>query len=134
MKQESDLPQYLKETNKQSFFINTSETSEILSEIKPLKSSKSSGPLGIPVKILKLFPDAFTEPINLITNLSFLTGSFPSTIKQANVIAVFKNDDHTLYNNYRPISLLSNITKVIGKLMHKRLMQFLNLTKQFYDK
>ena len=89
IKPKSDFSQYLKDPNQQSFFIAAAESSEILSEIKSLKSSKSSGPSGIPVKILKLFPDAFTEPVKLITNLSFATGSFPSTLKQANVIAIF---------------------------------------------
>ena len=67
------------------------------------------------------------EAISLIANLSFETDTFPETLKQANVTPIFKKDNHTLCNNYRPISLLSNISKGIERLVHKRLPKFLNL-------
>ena len=67
--------------------------------------------------------NAFTEPIKLLTNLSFVTRSFSSTLKQAYVIPIFKKDDH------RPISLLSNISKIIDK--HPMQLWHLN---QFCDK
>ena len=59
-----------------------------------------------------------------MTTTSFLT--FLSTLKIANVIPIFKKEDHTLCNNYCSISLLSNISKIIEKLVHIRLSKFLN--------
>ena len=62
----------------------------------------------------------------MLINTSFESGQFPSQMKVANVIPIPKKDDKTILNNYRPISLLPNISKIVEKLMHKRLYQFLD--------
>ena len=72
--------------------------------------------------------------ISLIANISFSTGTFPSTLKTLNVIPIYKKDDHTVCNNYRPISLLSNISKIIEKIVHKQLTKFLNKNPILYEK
>ena len=51
-----------------------------------------------------------------------MTGVFPSVLKTAKVVPVFKKDCKLNYSNYRPISLLSNIEKILGKLMYKDCM------------
>ena len=66
-------------------------------------------------------------------NLSFLIGVFPSVLKTAKVVPVFKRDSKLDYSNYRPISLLSNIGKILEKLMHKRLYKFLNNNNIIYN-
>ena len=50
-----------------------------------------------------------------------MTGVSPSVLKTAQVVPVFKKYSKLNYSNYRPISLLSNIEKILKKLMHKRL-------------
>ena len=55
-----------------------------------------------------------------------MTGVFPSVFKNAKVVPVFKEDSKLDYSNYRPISLLSNIEKILEKLMYERLCTFLN--------
>ena len=50
-----------------------------------------------------------------------MTGVFPSVVKTAKVVLVFKKDSKLNYSNYRPISLLPNIEKILEKLMYKRL-------------
>ena len=66
-------------------------------------------------------------------NLSFLTGVFPSVLKTAKVVPVFKKDSKLGYSKYRPISLLSNIEKILEKLMYKRLYTFLNKNNIIYN-
>ena len=66
-------------------------------------------------------------------NLSFSPGVFPSLLKMARVVPIFKEDSELEYQNYRPISLLSNIEKILKKLMHKRVYQFLTENKVIYD-
>ena len=124
----------MKNPNSNSFFITPTNNEEVLSEIKNLKKDKSSGPSSTPVKILKLFQTPLSKPISLIANLSFSTGIFPVNLKTANVIPIFKKDDHTSCNNYRPISLLSNISKIIERLIHSRLMTFLNANEILYKR
>ena len=120
---------YLKNPNSNSFFITPTNNEEVPSEIKNLKKDKSSGTSSIPVKTLKLFQTPLSKPISLTANLSFSTGIFPTNLKTANVIPIFKKDDHTSCNNYHPISLLSNKSKIIERLIHSCLMTFLNTCK-----
>ena len=58
-------------------------------------------------------------------NLSFTTGVFPSVLKTAKLVPVFKKDSKLDYSNYRAISLLSNIEIILEKLMCKRFYIFL---------
>lgn len=62
-----------------------------------------------------------------IVNLSVTPGSDPSKLKKAKVIPVFKTEDETDANNYRPISLLSTFERVFEKVMYNWMMHFINV-------
>ena len=98
-----------------------------------LDSYKSSGPNNIPVKILKLLKNDISQQLSDIFNMSFSTGQFPSVLKIAKVIPIHKKQSRVDYTNYRPISLLSNIEKIIEKLMYKRLSNFLDINNLIYS-
>ena len=117
----------MRNPSEQSFFISPTNAEEVLSEIKNLKNNKSTGPSSFPTKFLKLFPTSLGETISLIANISFSNGNFPSALKIANVIPIFKKDDHTLCNNYRSVSLLSNISKIIEKRAPNHLLNASNI-------
>ena len=125
---------YLSNPNEYSVFIKPTNAEEVLHEITKLKNNKSIGPSSILPEFVKLFKTTLSEPISLIANISFSTGAFPSTSKTTNVISIYKKDDHPVCNNYRPISLLSNISKTIQKLVHNRLSTFLNKNSILYEK
>ena len=55
-----------------------------------------------------------------------MIGVFPSVLQSAKVVPVFKKYSKLNYSKYRPISLLSNIEKILEKLMYKRLYAFLD--------
>ena len=55
-----------------------------------------------------------------------MTGVFPSVLKTTKVVPVFKKDSKLGYSNYRPISLLSKVEKILEKRIYKRLYTFLN--------
>ena len=61
----------------------------------------------------------------MIINQSFITGKYPDALKISKVIPIHKSRDTCDLNNYRPISLLSIFDKIMEKLMHKRLYEFL---------
>lgn len=61
--------------------------------------------------------------------MSFIEGVFPDLLKNAKVEPIFKNGDNLSINNYRPISVLPVLSKILEKLMHKSLMSFLNDSK-----
>ena len=118
---------YLSYSNTNTFFLTPTDKNEISLIISSLNSHKSSGPNSIPVKILKLLKNDISQQLSDIFNMSFPTGQFPSVLKIAKVIPIHKKQARVDYTNYRPISLLSNIERIIEKLMNKRLSNFLAL-------
>ena len=116
---------YLKHPNPKTFFISPTTPDEIKNIINSIKSSKCVGPNSIPTKILHLIKDKISIPLSELINKSFATGCFPNICKTAKVIPIFKTESRLLCNNYSSISLLSNISKIIEKIMHQRLNKFL---------
>ena len=123
---------YLNNPNDSSFFINPATSEEVESYIKILQNSKSIGPSSLPTKLFKKFSKALSQPLCKLINLSFSTGVFPEILKTAQVIPVYKKESKSDFNNYRPISLLSNISKIFEKMMHIRLYNFLDASKELY--
>ena len=74
------------------------------------------------------------KPLVYLINLSFSTGVFPDLLKIANIIPVLKKGDRQDYSNYRPISLISNLSKLIEKLAHKSLYNFLEKYSLLFEK
>ena len=59
-------------------------------------------------------------------NASIETGMYPSQLKHAKIVPIFKSDDKEEPGNYRPISLLSNLNRIFEKLMYNRLKIFID--------
>ena len=117
-----------------SLLLSPVTITEIQNIISNLDINKSIGPNSIPTKILKEYKEILSEPISYLINLSFLTGEFPSILKFAKVIPIFKKGDQQDCSNYRPISLLSNINKIFEKTLHYRLKKFLDKHQCLYKK
>ena len=122
-KDKNKFSDYLKNQMEQSFFISPTSSDEIESQIKHLKNQKASGPNSIPTAIFKKFGKNISVPLTELINLSFNQGKFPAVLKIVSVTPTFKKGDKLDVNNYRPISLISNISKIIEKLIHKRLLE-----------
>ena len=80
-----------------------------------------------------LLKNEISKQLADLFNFSFVTGVFSSVLKTAKVAPVFKKDSKLDYSNYRPISLLSNVEKILEKLMYKRLYTFLNSNNIIYN-
>ena len=111
---------YLKNLNLNSIFFYQHLLMKLLKCIHNLKSIKASGPNSINIKILNSIKFQFSKTLSDLINLSFFSGSFPFVLKLAKVIPVLKKGSKLETQNYRPISLLSNIDKIFQKLMYKR--------------
>ena len=95
---------------------------------------KSIGPNSIATRFSKQFYKEISIPIEKLINLSFETEIFPDALKLARIIPIFKKGDLLQCNNYRPISLTSDISKIMEKLVHQRLCIFLENSNVLYDK
>ena len=115
---------FLKNRNQFNFLIAHLSNEEVLSIINNLEN-KTAGPQSIPVNLLKLIPDLILIPLCRIISKSFSTGIFPNSLKICKIIPIHKGGLTNNISNYRPISLLSIFDKIIEKLMHKRLYNFL---------
>ena len=101
--------------------IVTSER-EVLQILNSLDANKSTGPDEIPVKLLKLSAHLIAKPLSDLFNKSLDSGVYPSKFKEANVRPIFKKKGSPSdYSSYRPISLLSSLSKVFEKIVHKRI-------------
>ena len=124
---------YLKERNPHSFYMKPIIHTEIEDIISPFKISKSTGPFSVPVKLLKLLKPYISKPLAIIFNESITLGIFPDKLKCAKVIPIHRKGSPTDPSNYRPISLLSIYSKILEKLIYKRLHEFLDKMDAFYS-
>ena len=82
-----------------------------------MPSNKSFGFYSCPVSILKSASSFVSNIIAEIFNTSVEIGKYPTKLKMAKVIPIYKSDGETDPNNYRPISLLSCFNRIFEKLI-----------------
>ena len=111
--------EYLKHQCKNSVFIQPTDSNKIANIISSLNIKKASGTFCIPYKILIILKQAISAQFADLFNISFSSGSFPSIRKTAKVVPVFKQGSKLDCYNFCPISLSSNIDKILEKLMYK---------------
>ena len=109
----------LKNQNLTLFLLSPATEKEISNIIVFLNARKATGPNSTPNFVLKEFKEELKKRLRIITNMSFTTGQFPTKGKEAHVIPFYKKGDKLECSNYRPISLLPNISKIIEKNMYK---------------
>ena len=93
--------------------------------ISSFDSKKSVGPNSIPTKIFNLLKNDISSQLADIFNISFSSGVFPTILKVASVAPIYKKDSKLDCSNYQPILLLSNIEKILEKLMYNKVYIFL---------
>ena len=108
-----------------SIYIKPTEPGEVHSVIKGFKNKAT---LDTKIGPLKLANSSlnFTTALAKVINTSFNQGVFPNALKVARVVPIHKDGTKTDVSNYRPISLLSSFSKIYEKLMHTRIIGFLN--------
>ena len=108
-----------------SFVLLDITEDEITKSIHNLKLNSSPGYDDITPKLLKITVPYISKVLLHIFNSSFKTGTFPSRMKTAKVVPIFKKGNRSDVNNYRPISLLPILSKCLEKIMHNRLTSYL---------
>ena len=124
---------YLKDPANNTFYMSPTNAREVEQKLKTLKTNKAVGPNSIPTKILKTYSKSLSKPLSELINLSFAQGKFPTILKIAKVIPIPKKGDKSECDNCRPISLKSNTSKLLEKLVHERLYSFLEKEKLLFE-
>lgn len=104
--------------------IATTDT-EILNLMLKVDTSKACGHDNFSNKIIKMCCEGIAKSFSVLCNISLSRGEFISEWKKANVIPIFKKGDRQLKENYRPVSLLDSLSKIIEKVVFIRLYKFL---------
>ena len=119
--------------NDSTMYMYPTDPEEIKKIMQKMKPKKSAGHDGISTKLLKSLTDVISIPLAVVLNKSLAEGIVPDEMKIAKVIPIYKSKDHQSFTNYRPISLLPATSKVMEKIVHKRLYGFLNMHHILYN-
>ena len=130
----TNITKYLKQIkrNDHSIFLVPTDKSEIEKLITGLPNKNSSGFDLVNNKLLKLIKTEIAIPLEIVFNQSIECGIFPDKMKLAEVVPLYKGKSRLEPGNYRPISLLPTISKILENIMYKRTYNFLNDNNQIY--
>ena len=127
------LPDFQFDTNARIDNIETTEL-EVKRLLTQLSMHKATGPDGIGNRVLKHCSNTLCKPLTVLFNKSLADGAFPRTWKLANVSPVYKKGSKSDKVKYRPTSLLSNMSKVLEKIVFKRLYEYLTENRLLTEK
>ena len=123
---------YLTKNITSSFNFSHVSVSDVFTIIKNFAPKTTEGHDGLSMKIIKLFDENFLSAFALIINQSLTTGIFPDNLKIAKVLPIYKKDDETLFDNYRPISILPAISKLFERVVYNQLYEYFALNNLLY--
>ena len=106
------------------FSLKTVSRKDIEKEILKLNVAKDSQDSDIPTKIIKKNSDIFSDILFKEFKKSLEICKFPSCLKMGNVTPVYKNGNRSDKDNYRPVSILSNLSKIFESCLCKQISTF----------
>jgi len=105
----------------------------IVKIVKSFAPKNSADTDGVSSKMIKFIIEEISIPLSHIFNLSLETGQFPTQLQTSRVIPIFKSGNPLECDNYRPISLLSAFSKILEKIVAKKLLAHLSENNLIYD-
>ena len=120
---------FLKADNAPLLEFSLTSPGEIVDIIRAFQSKTSTDIDGMSMKLLKSVAIEISFPLAHIFNLSLKNGTFPSELKLSRVIPIHKGGKPDLCDNYRPIALLSSISKILEKIVSLKLVNHLEINK-----
>ena len=112
-----------------SFYYDPITPHEVVEQLHQLDPSKACGPenIGLPNKFYKMIGPIVASYLADMFNACYDQGIYPSILKHTKVISIHKSGNRNSASNYRPISILSAVSKVFENLLYKRIEKFLSL-------
>ena len=97
--------------------------------VKDRNETNATGCYGIALKFIRDALPVISFYLTITVNTSIVTGSYPLLWKHAIVVPFHKSGDAEDVNNYRPVSLLPILSKILEKIVSKQLMDYLETNK-----
>ena len=97
-------------------------------------NNSAPGHDGLPPSIMKQLTNEYVIPLTHLINLSIVQGDFPSELKLAKVLPIYKSEEEHFTQNYRPISVLPYFSTIYERVIYNHLMQCINSNDIMYDK
>ena len=110
-----------------TFSLSKEAKEEIFRDILKLDVSKTCQDTDIPSKIIKENADIFASFLHSSFNTSVTNSEFPSVLKQTNITPVFKKGERYSKDNYRPVSILPNVSKIFGRCMFRQINEYMDV-------
>ena len=129
----NDVTSSVKKVSNRMKFKMVSE-SHVCKLVSVMKPKTSSGVDSLSNLLLKQIINVIKEPLTLVVNKSLLEGSYPDILKLAKVIPLHKGGETCLSDNYRPISLLPVLSKVLEKVIYEQTVNYLNENNILYPR
>ena len=109
----------------ESFVLQPVSQNFIFKQLKDLKVKKATGLDGISARFLKDGASVIAPTVTFLVNLSLSTGIVPCDWKMARVVPLYKSGGHASMDNYRPISILPVMSKIMEKAVNVQLQRYL---------
>jgi len=110
---------------KNTIYLEDTTTEEITKIIEKLPNKKSCGIDNLPNLTFKILKNDISSTLSTLINDSYKKGIFPDILKISKIIPLHKSGDKSKTENYRPIALLPNLSKIFEETLRTRIEKFL---------
>jgi len=120
---------FLPRKNYPEFRYGLTSPLEICDLLKAFDPKKSNDTSNISMHLLKFVAMEISSPLAHLFNLSLTTGVFPENLKLSRVLPIYKSGKTDTCDNYRPVGLQCNISKILEKFVYHKLTNHVELNK-----
>ena len=121
-----------KNNSTDNFTFKSVTENEVYKLLKSLDAKKAIGVDGIPPSIVKISAGILAKSLTKIINQSISENNFPSSLKIASILPLFKKDERSDKKNYRPVSVLSSLSKIFGKVFQNQIIEYIDNKLSMY--
>ena len=113
-----DIMSFVKKRIANSMLLAKTDMYKVIQLINSNDINKATGPDGISAKVFKISKEAIAPYLSSICNHLLEVGKYPKGLNIAKIIPVFKSGQKTNASNYRAISILNQLNKIVEKILH----------------
>lgn len=114
----------LPKNNDNTIYVHYTNVNEIKNIVKRMKP-KAGGVDNISTSVIKILIDCLALPLTCLFNECIKQAVWPDALKKAEIVPIYKDKEKSKTENYRPISLTSNLAKIFESIMYKRIYKFI---------